>query len=67
VPGGKRKNEINKHTNAETVFCLIVHRGGEYQQRITSKETHDIGTPSVPKLVGKKNWSLVFAGKWIGP
>ncbi len=47
--GGKK--EKNKHTNAETVFCLVVHRGWEreYQQSITSKETHDIGTPSVPK------------------
>jgi hypothetical protein len=66
VPGGKK--ERKKHTDAEAVFCLVVHRGEEYQQSITSKETHDIGTPFVPKIGWKEKLVTgVLLVKWIGP
>ena len=59
VPGGSwsfgggalaiaRKKETNNNTAASG------SRGGKYQQRITSKETHGIGTSVAPKMLGPK-------------
>ncbi len=63
--------ERNRHTNAEIGILPGSAQGGgkiEYQQSITSKETHDIGTPSVPKIGWKEKLVIgVWLEKWIGP
>ncbi len=53
----RKKEKTNKERNCTS--CGSV-KGAEYQQIITSKETHDIGTLFVPRIGGKKNWSGVF-------
>ncbi len=60
--------ERNRHTNAEMGILPGSAQGGkEYQQSITSKETHDIGTPSVPKNGWKEKLVIgVWLEKWIG-
>ena len=56
-----KKKEINKYNenkqkerNKQINNTATCSRGGKYQQSITSKETHDIGTSFAPKMVGPK-------------